>query len=67
MNALNRKRMDLIHGKSGAREVENNDDKDVRYRIMRFLRKKLGTGFNTLIDIRQTFLGPVSVFYDLEK
>lgn len=62
MNALNRKRMDLIHRKSGAKEVENNDDKDVRYRIMTFLRKKLGTGLSTLVNIRQTFLGPASVF-----
>lgn len=62
MNALNRKRMDLIHRKSGVKEVENNDDKDVRYRIMTFLRKKLGTGLSTLVNIRQTFLGPVSVF-----
>lgn len=62
MNALNRKRMDLIHRKSGVKEVENNDDKDVRYRIMTFLRKKLGTGLSTLVNIRQTFLGPASVF-----
>lgn len=62
MNALNRKRMDLIHRKSEAKEVENNDDKDVRYRIMTFLRKKLGTGLSTLVNIRQTFLGPASVF-----
>lgn len=60
MNVLKRKsygeRLDLLHGKLGAWEIQNSDDKDVRYRIMTSYRNKLETDLSTLPDIRQAFL-----------